>query len=102
MIQIAMSLSDHEEAGKNAEKILKKIRYQKIFQESKENSIKVPIEVEHNHFVVTVLINETTKARLLIDTGASYTSIKESIFFKKVIGNDLTYNYVKINADYRS
>ena len=24
------------------------------------------------------------------------------IYSKKVIGNDLTYNYVRINADYRS
>ena len=42
--------------------------------------------MEHNHFVVTVLINETTKVRLLIDTGASYTSIKESIFFDIIGG----------------
>ena len=85
-IQIASSLVDHEGAGIKAQKLLKKLIYDRNFAQSQANSIKIPIEVEHNHFFVKAVINQTTTVRLLIDTGASYTSIRYSIFSEIVGG----------------
>ena len=84
----------------NAKEVLTQIKHEDLYKNrvndiftkinrSEKFSKKIKLQKEGSHFIVTAVLNNKRKVKLLLDTGASYTVINKSIM------NTIKYSIIK-------